>query len=96
MEQSPKPFVNNDLPPGTVRIQDVENSRTILVPQPSLDPNQPLVSNERPQSQAKLTAIELEHATESAADEHPLRIHDSHVCHVCRPLIFVILSSSLF
>jgi hypothetical protein len=34
----------HELPPGTVQIKDVSSSRTILVPKPSSDPNQPLVS----------------------------------------------------
>lgn len=31
-----------ELPAGTVRILDLEESKTILVPRPSADPNQPL------------------------------------------------------
>ena len=38
---SEKPF-DSELPPGTVRILDVAHSRTILVPRPTTDPNQPL------------------------------------------------------
>ena len=75
MEDIAKPY--NDLPPGTVRIKDVENSRTIFVPHPSPDPNQPLVSKitRWPSGYAVPTTIELEHATEGVANEHSLRLH---------------------
>jgi hypothetical protein len=37
--------VMNNLPPGTERIEDTGGTKILLAPQPSADPNQPLVSD---------------------------------------------------
>jgi hypothetical protein len=42
MEQLNEKTFDSELPPGTVRLINIVDSKTVLVPQPSNDPNQPL------------------------------------------------------
>ena len=84
MEDLPsKESTGYDWPPGTVRIKDVATSKTILIPRPSSDPNQPLVSGQTSSRNEKmLILVELEHQKKGLANGYSLRLHDTHLQHV--------------
>lgn len=40
-------MMGEPLPPGTQRLEDINNARLLLCPRPTSDPNQPLVSRRK-------------------------------------------------